>query len=65
MILRVIKIVILLAFLSRLSILRYREAAAATIDIDIDTNYTVDYPNLLTQQKEREGVSLLGFKSFL
>lgn len=58
MILRVIKIVIFVAFLSRLSICRYRDVNANSYDIENDVNYTVDYPNLLIQQKESEGVSL-------
>lgn len=56
MILRVIKVAMFVAFLSRLSIFRFRDVSADS-DVGIDLNESLEFPNLLIQQKEREGVS--------
>lgn len=53
MILRVIKIIIFVAFLTRISNVRFRDVAAAKSD----ANDSLEFPNLLLQQKEKEGVS--------
>lgn len=57
MILRVIKVAMFVAFLSRLSICRFRDVSASDSDVGIDLNESLEFPNLLLQQKEREGVS--------
>lgn len=57
MILRAIKIVILVAFLTRLSVCRFREVTASKTDHKENFNETMEFPNLMLQQKEKEGVS--------
>lgn len=57
MLLRVIKVAMFVAFLSRLSIFRFRDVSASDSDVGIDLNESLEFPNLLIQQKEREGVS--------
>lgn len=61
MLIRVLKILILIGFLTRLSTCRYRDVAATRITNGKSDNDRKEFPNLLLQQKEREGVSGIGF----
>lgn len=56
MISRTMKIVIFVAFLTRLSICRFRNVTASKTEMEKNVNNPTQYPNLLLQQKEREGV---------
>lgn len=57
MLLRAIKIIILLAFFARLALSRYWDATLGNEELELDVNDSMEFPNLVLQQKEREGVS--------
>lgn len=64
MLTRVLKVLILIAFLARLSICHLRDVTASRTSDKNDNNDSMEFPNLLLQQKESEGVSS-GIAAFL
>lgn len=58
MLIRIVKIVISLAFLSRLTICHFWNATGGNETLEKNENETKEFPNLLMQEKEQEGVRL-------
>lgn len=56
MLLRVIKLVVLAAFFAQLTKCDFKEVIESRLELMKDINDSLVYPNLLVQQKEREGV---------
>jgi hypothetical protein len=56
MILRAIKLAVLVAFFVQLTRCDFKEVSESRMELMKDVNDSFEYPNLIVQQKEREGV---------
>ena len=56
MILRAIKLIFIVAFFVHLTECDFKEVSESRLELMKDINDSLVYPNLIVQQKEREGV---------